>query len=207
MFSIIFVALAPLCVFAATVDYTSQVSTQGDHLPDFSYCGYHSSDIALPSISSTATKTLSPGSGDQTSTIQNALNGIASAGGGVLLLNAGDYVINSHLTIPSGVVLRGAGTTQTRLLPQSGASAFITMGTTAIAPSVTPATNITDTYVGVGANTFHVVTPSKLSVGQTVMVQRAVTAAWVRANGMADLVRSGVAQTWLAVSPDRGNDR
>ncbi|ORY27112.1 hypothetical protein BCR39DRAFT_560210 [Naematelia encephala] len=195
------ILLAVMCqsVSSASVDYTSQVSAQGDRLPDFSFCGYHSSNDALPSIFSVVTTTLSPGSGDQAPRIQKALNNIASAGGGVLLLTAGNYTVDTSLIIPSGVVLRGAGTTKTILLPQSGASTFITMGMAAAPPIITPATNITDTYVGVGAKTFRVVSSSKLSVGQTVMVQRAVTDAWVRQNGMADLVRSGVAQTWLAV--------
>jgi hypothetical protein len=49
-----------------------------------------------------------------------------------------------------------------------------------------------------GTRSFHVDNPAGFSVGQTVLVGRPVTAAWVHFMGMDTLVRNGVPQTWLA---------
>jgi len=45
----------------------------------------------------------------------------------------------------------------------------------------------------------HVDDASGFAVGQAVFVQRAVTAKWVAAQGMNDLVRNGAPQTWIKV--------
>ena len=45
---------------------------------------------------------------DATTPIQNALNDAGAAGGGTVFVPAGIYKINTHLTVPAGVELRGA---------------------------------------------------------------------------------------------------
>ena len=195
----------PLLVFpaalAATVDYTSLKDGKGNGIPDFSFCGYHASNDPLPSSSRAASVTLKAATGDQSKTIQDALNKVASSsGGGVVALAAGDYHLNSGLTIPQGVSLRGAGPGKTTLLPKDGTFSVITMGTKVSNPKPGTAFSITDKYVPVGATKITLKDATGLKVGQNVWVQRAVTAKWVRANGMADLVRDGEHQTWLTVS-------
>jgi hypothetical protein len=182
------------------VDYSSIITSLGDRLPDFSFCGYHSADRNLPNIDSNVTQVLSPSSGDQTTRVQNALDQISQTGGGVLLLSPGSYKFNSSLIIPNATVLRGSGAGKTILLPQSASSVFITLGTGSGAPEVSPVTNITDEYVPIGVSSFNVADASKFSVGQSIIVQRAVTEEWIRANGMADLEKDGEAQTWIPVS-------
>lgn len=59
------------------------------------------------------------GASDSTS-LQNALNALHTAGGGTLRLPAGSYRIDTGLTIPSDVRLEGAGPSATKLLVQGG---------------------------------------------------------------------------------------
>ncbi|KIV85343.1 hypothetical protein, variant [Exophiala sideris] len=183
---------------AQAVDYTSITTSKGDRLPDFSYAGYHSSNIDLPSINSPANSALSPTFGDQTARIQAALDSLSDTGGGVLLLAEGNYDLDSTITIPAGTVLRGSGPDKTSLLAKSAATDLITLGGQVANPRITPVTNITDSYVPIGSSTFSVADASKLNIGQTIMVQRAVTDAWVTAMGMGDLVRNDKKQTWIA---------
>ena len=183
------------------VNWKNLKSPAGDGIPDFSYCGYHASNDKLPSMDSDPTKTLWPSmGGNQSQTIQNALNEISTDGGGTLLLKAGVYNLTGTLTIPDHTVLRGEGRDKTILRPPNANAVFVTMGATVETPLITPVANITDEYVPVGASTFNLNDASCLWIGETIMVQRNVTSAWVAANGMNDLYRNGTHQTWLPVS-------
>jgi len=51
---------------------------------------------------------------DATAAIQSALNDAGNAGGGVVYLPAGWYRINTHLTVPANVELRGSSSVPTR---------------------------------------------------------------------------------------------
>lgn len=183
----------------ATVDYKSLRNDRGDMLPDFSFCGYHSSNSDLPDINSSADETLSPTSGDQSSRIQRALDNLAESGGGTLLLQEGSFELQTGLKIPNNTVLRGSGSSKTFLLPKFSSANIITLGDTGKDPAVTSVTQITDSYVPIGASKFSVQDASKLKQGQKIMVQRPVTESWVRQNGMSDLVRDGQPQTWIPV--------
>jgi hypothetical protein len=66
----------------------------------------------------------------------------------------------------------------------------------------TPA-NIIDTYVPAGSNTFHVGSTAGFAVGDTVLIERPITGAWIAFMGMDTLVRDGQQQTWLSNSPVR----
>lgn len=50
---------------------------------------------------------IKPTGGDDTVTIQQALEKTASAGGGIVFLPAGNYILKGQLSVPSGVELRG----------------------------------------------------------------------------------------------------
>jgi hypothetical protein len=67
--------------------------------------------------------------------------------------------------------------------------------------------SITDSYVPSGANSFTVDDASSFSVGDTVLISRPVTAAWVHFMGMDTLVRNGQPQTWLSVGSSIKTDR
>lgn len=69
-------------------------------------------------------------SGDATSAIQNALNGCQGKNQ-VVTLAAGKYSVSSTINVPSGVVLRGAGSDAASgtLIVRSGSGAVLSIGT------------------------------------------------------------------------------
>ncbi|KAI1382430.1 hypothetical protein F4677DRAFT_458543 [Hypoxylon crocopeplum] len=188
------------CGLAVNVDWTTITNKRGDHLPDFSFCGYHASDKELPSISRPTSATLKASSKDQTSQIQTALDKVAASGGGVVELGPGTFRISPGLTIPNGTTLRGSGIESTHLsvskLKESiPLIAFGKDPAHRVQPSSTK--SITDSYVGVGASTVTVQDTKGLQAGQAVFISRTVTAKWIRYNGMADLTRDKKLQTWI----------
>jgi hypothetical protein len=66
---------------------------------------------------------------------------------------------------------------------------------------------ITDPYVPSGARSFTVDKASGFAVGDTVLVRRPVTAAWVHFMGMDTLVRNGMPETWLSTTTQIPADR
>ncbi|KAI0890105.1 uncharacterized protein GGS22DRAFT_194312 [Annulohypoxylon maeteangense] len=188
------------CALAADIDWTTIKNSRGDHLPDFSFCGYHSSDVALPSATRPSTTTIKASSKDQTSDIQAALNKVSAAGGGVVELGPGTFKISPGLSIPNGTTLKGSGVGSTHLSVSklNEKVPLISLGN-GTGHNVKPlSTNaITDSYVGIGASTVTVKDTKGLKVGQTIFVNRAATAKWIRYDGMADLTRKNNHQTWI----------
>ena len=99
----------------------------GRYLHDFSYAGYHQGECDIPDINSPLTDITRPpynadntGIEDVTLIIQQALDDVGSAGGGVVYLPAGSYRIKTpgssdyglHIKYNS-VILRGAGADST----------------------------------------------------------------------------------------------
>jgi Pectate lyase superfamily protein len=89
-------------------------------IQDFSYAGYRNSELALPSgnfadVIDVAVD--STGATDVTAAIQSAIDQAeANPGGGIVALPAGLFRLDGPLTIEgSNVVLRGAGSDQTKL--------------------------------------------------------------------------------------------
>lgn len=169
---------------AEFVDYTSIETPKGDHIPDFSFCGYHSSEKAIPRLDPTIT--LKTDANDQTTKIQDALNKVSAGGGGVIALAKGNFKISPGLMIPNNTVLRGAGMGQTILSTSNGTADLITMGTGIGSASSTATQSIVDKYIPVGATSFKVASTVGLTIGANVWVQRAVTQAWIDANGMSE---------------------
>ncbi|CAG9996386.1 unnamed protein product [Clonostachys byssicola] len=208
MLSVKFVAVlswlsaARQLVLAADIDWESIKNSRGDKLPDFSYCGYRSSDKSLPG-STAASVVVKASSGDRTKEIQAALDSTAASGGGVVELAAGTFRISPGLNISANTRLRGSGVESTTLdvskLKTAGLP-LLSMGNGTngrINPSFT--SKITDKYVGIGARTVTVEDGKQFAKGQTVFISRAATEKWVRQNGMADLVRDGEKQTWVPI--------
>lgn len=170
----------------------------GNRVPDFSYAGYDNGDAAIPTAPTKVT--LKPqSSGDDTSRIQAAIKKVAAlplqSDGlrGAVYLTAGTYRVAKALTISaSGVVLRGAGDGSggTELLASGDPHAVISFaGSGSLARSGSEV-NVTDTYVPIGATTFHVASTSGLKVGENIVVQRPQTQAWINAIGMNDIKNS-----------------
>ncbi len=169
-----------------------------NHLIDYSHAGYEEGGVALPT-NEPIEAIVSPIDGDNTATIQNAINAVsalptnASGFRGVVLLNPGTYPIDGVLTISaSGVVLRGSGasTNGTVLnfygtnvtgtsLEVSGSSGTNQVGSTTY--------TITNAYVPLGATNFGLNSVSGLSVGMGIVVSRPWTQTWIDAIGMSNL--------------------
>ncbi|OAG06452.1 uncharacterized protein CC84DRAFT_1245765 [Paraphaeosphaeria sporulosa] len=159
-----------LPLHATTIDYRKAWTTKGDKIPNFSFAGYHESESALPSLSSSAKKTLSPGSGDQHATIQAALDEVFQDGGGVVALKAGTFALSSGLLIQNGTILRGAGIGKTILTVKDLSEDVVTLGKTSGKEKKGKSIKITDDYVPAGTGTVHVADARGLSLGMEVYV-------------------------------------
>lgn len=92
-------------------------------LQDYSYAGYHNGERSLPEATSgiIQVETSIDGSSDTSGAIQAALDQAAAKGGGIVYLPAGLYRIDRPISIEgSNIVLRGAGSEQTRLWFRDG---------------------------------------------------------------------------------------
>jgi polygalacturonase len=197
-----FVALS-LPLHAKTIDYKKAWTAKGDKIPNFSFAGYHESEVALPALSTSAKKTLSPGSGDQSAAIQAALDKVFQDGGGVVALKAGTYSLSSSLLIQNGTTLRGAGIGKTILTVKDLSDNVVTLGKSSGKEKKRKSIEITDDYVPAGTGTVHVADASGLSVGMNVYVERGVTQKWINKMGMtAHTKEEGFPRdfTWLKVT-------
>ena len=100
-------------------DWTPDYTAAGGHfLHDFSYAGYHRSEVALPTPPGPSFDVLSYGADasgqtDSTTAIQAAIDA-ASTAGGVVSLPAGTFKVDGQLRVQSsGVVIKGAGNSST----------------------------------------------------------------------------------------------
>lgn len=194
---------------AGKLAYTT--TAKGDRVIDFSHAGYMGGGVAIPNVPVGAT--VSPSGKDDTAAIQSAIDAVskkplASGVRGAVLLAAGKYSVSAALHITtSGVVLRGSGSgrmagTPVTEITITGAPAapeqfFVTLaGTGAIVTTGTGA-QMTDAYVPAGATSFHLDDASGLAVGDSVVVDRPVTAEWIAFMGMDKLVRDGKPETWI----------
>jgi hypothetical protein len=129
---------------------------------------------------------------------------------GAVLLKPGTFMVSGQLNIKaSGVVLRGSGSgaggTEVRMtgtphdfVRMTGAGTWADSGAAAM---------ITDAYVPSGATSFTVNDASGFKVGDTILVRRPVTAAWISFMGMDKLVRNGAPQTWISAGTRIPADR
>ena len=170
---------------------------------DFSYAGYKNSNESIPVITNIIT-TLSPVSGDNTASINNAIQAAASvmpnANGfrGVIKLNAGSYEIRGTINLNvSGVVLRGSGSdTNGTVLVATGDTPH--QRTVLLAGGGTNAnwkksgalqTNITTSFLQAGSMSFNVASASGFAVGDAIIIYHPSTQAWITAvdnGGVAD---------------------
>src|SRR5262249_23786296 len=149
----------------------------GDHIEDYSTAGYKGGTLPIPDVP--VRYTVSPIAGDDTSTIQAAINSVAAmpldANGfrGAVLLNAGTYEVGTQINITtSGVVLRGSGANTTLIHATGlGQRTIINLNGSGTRTAVSGTTHtITDKYVPVGAISFTVDSTANLHVGDQVVV-------------------------------------
>ncbi|MES2277068.1 MAG: discoidin domain-containing protein [Bacteroidota bacterium] len=196
---------------------TYKTTPAGDRIMDFSHAGYMGGGVALPVV--TVKHTLKPSGGDDTKQIQAAINEVAAmplVNGfrGALLLAPGVFTCSASLTLSaSGVVLRGSGSgaggTTIKMTGDKHTAIVIGVDNTNIALGRTERaddneegkpTTITDAYVPAGTNTFTVADASGFAVGDTLIIRRPVTDAWIHLMVMDNMTRDGKPQTWISKS-------
>lgn len=187
-----------------TVDWASIATSRGDRLPDFSYCGYHNSETPLPEIGAPDISIKAPGdaAADMTSAIQGAIDAAFNSGGGTVTIPPGSFSITAGIQIRSNVILTGStGDVTTLTLQEAPAVPVFTLGNAGnvTRPKYGFRSNITSDYVPIGTSVVTVVNSTGFAVNESVYVSRIATEAWIRDNGMSNLVRDGVAQTWIPV--------
>lgn len=190
----------------------------GDRIMDFSTAGYMGGGVALPLVP--VKRTVQPtGGADDTKQIQAAINEVAAlplVNGfrGAVLLGPGAFTCDGPLTLStSGVVLRGSGSgAGGTVIKMTGghhtavvvgiANTDIPLGRTEKADDgdAGKATTIADTYVPAGTTSFTVADASGFAVGDTLIIRRPVTAAWIHFMQMDNLSRDGKPQTWIGQS-------
>jgi hypothetical protein len=207
-------AASPWVYFGPGHRLQYRADERGNRIMDFSNAGYGGGGVKLPDAPTV--KTIAPIDGDNTAGIQAALDEVAGrpAGGsglrGAVVLKAGTYEVAGTLNIgASGVVLRGSGSGESgSIIRLTGAPhRFLEMHGTGSWRDVGEAAAIGDAYIPSGADSFHSAGASAFHAGDTVLVQRPVTEAWVHFMGMDTLVRDGKAQTWIKAGSFIKTDR
>lgn len=176
----------------------------GDRIMDFSWAGYRGGGVKIPGVP--AVKTVSPSGGDDTAAIQNAIDEVSSmplVNGfrGAVLLGPGTFDCGATLDIKAGgVVLRGSGPGEngTTIKMTGRPHLFIFIGSGAEPRPVGEPVSLTDNYVPSGASSFHVADAAQFRPGETVLIDRPATPAWVRFMGMDTLVRRGREEHWVS---------
>jgi hypothetical protein len=202
-------------VYAANGKLVYKSLPTGEQILDFSYAGYGGGGVALPSAA--AAQTVHPSGGDDTAAIQAALDAVAKlplVNGlrGAVVLAAGNFKLDGSTTLSigaSGVVLRGSGSgpsgtvltvtgTPRLFLSIAGSGGWTRTGTAA---------TLSDRYVPSGTRSFNVSSAAGFTVGDTVLIDRPVTSAWIAFMGMDMLTRNGLPQTWLTAGSKIPTDR
>src|SRR5215467_535716 len=190
------------------------MDAQGNRIMDFSYAGYGGGGMTIPDVP--AKVAVSAVFGDNTANIQNAIDQVsalapdASGIRGAVLLLPGVYEVDGTLSITaSGVVLRGSGSGTNGSVITMGGSPhlFLSIQGSGSWQTVGSSAAIIDSYVPSGTMSFDVDNVSGFGLGDTILIRRPVTAAWVNFMGMDHLIRNGQPQTWLSVGSSITIDR
>jgi hypothetical protein len=188
----------------------------GDRIMDFSHAGYMGGGVALPTVP--VKRTVKPSGGeDDVTAIQAAIDEVSALPlvkgfRGAVLLAPGVYSCPRPLSVAaSGVVLRGSGSEpgkrrstlkltgrpHTALTVRAAGGGRGEGGGRGQPQAVGPERAITDAYVPSGASTLTVADTEGLAAGDTVVIRKPVTEAWVAFMQMHDMTRGGKPQTWI----------
>jgi len=188
----------------------------GDRIMDFSHAGYMGGGVSLPVVPAKRV-VQATGDNDDTKLIQNAIDEVAAMPlingfRGAVQLSPGTFTCSGSLKISaSGVVLRGSGSanggTVIKMTGPNHAAIVIGVNNTNIPLGRTEKSDINeggkqtiiaDAYVPSGAMSFTVTDAAGFSVGDTLVISRPVTAAWVHFMQMDNMTRDGKPETWIS---------
>lgn len=158
---------------------------------DYSTCGYHASETAIPDVANAVYVECSDG--DMHDILQKAIDYVSSlkpdknGRRGAVLLGAGTFNIDKPLRIcASGVVLRGSGQDKTTIVKRGidrGALLYIE-GDMSISGGDTIAVNGTKTPAG--ATTLTIASAKGLKTGDRIRIVRPSTREWIESLGCYD---------------------
>jgi len=176
----------------------------GDRIADFSSAGYKGGGVALPIVA--AKRTVTPSGKDDTAAIQQAIDEVAKLPlvdgfRGAVVLAKGTFHCSGFLLLTtSGIVLRGAGPSDqgTTIEMTGDPHLAIRIAGNLNQKLVGKLTNITDAYVPSGTTTFNVSDASGFHPGDTLLISKPITPAWVHFMGMDTLgIRKGKPEHWI----------
>jgi hypothetical protein len=168
----------------------------GRALPDFSFAGYHRSEVALPEAwpggsVSVVDHGADPASEDNTAAFQAAIDAVAAMGGGEVFVPAGDWRLGGDLVVTaSGTRIRGDGAAATRLWfsgPATSGQRLAFRG----APESTAGRVLLAADGVAGSATVTVIDGASFSVGDPVLLDQQITAAWIAEYAMTGLWDAG----------------
>lgn len=175
-----------------------QADSLGNQIPDYSFCGYKSSNEAIPLV---PVKIMVPHtSGDATSDIQKSIDYLAglpvdeNGFRGAILLEKGNYHVAGRFNISaSGIVIRGSGPeTVLTAVGVDRASLFRIAGKNDASLGIS--SEIAADYLAVGSTEIPLQNASSFKVGSRVSIERPCTQEWIDAIGMNDF---GGETKWL----------
>jgi hypothetical protein len=177
---------------------------KGDRIADFSSAGYEGGGVALPQVPTK--RTVTPSAADDTKAVQDAIDEVSAlpvVGGfrGAVELAPGSFHCSGTISITaSGVVLRGAGNGDkgTTIVMTGEPHLAMRIAGQLQQKDAGVATTITDAYVPSGTSTIHVADAANLHSGDTLLILKPVTPAWVHFMGMDDMHRDGKAEHWVS---------
>ncbi len=182
---------------------------EGDRICDFTISGYNKGKNDIPDVPVVMTVYADGNSTDDTARLQAAIDQVAAmplVNGfrGAILLKAGTYEIDSHITLnASGIVLRGEGQgdngtiltargTDQRQVASTFYNGLIAIdGNGDLSTSASATYSITDKTVPAGSNSFRVNSTSGLAVGNMIKITRPSTANWIADLGMDNASQMG----------------
>ena len=155
---------------------------------DFSRCGYKQGVEPIPFV--LAVITVRPGDGDDTDLIQQAIDTVsarapdANAFRGAVLLAEGEFQVNRHLKISAnGVVLRGSGNEETRILAD-GIDRRTLIRVEGAKPEEGSSYTVASAALRAGDTQIELNNAMGLSVGDTVFIDRPASKPWIESLGM-----------------------
>lgn len=178
---------------------------KGNILPDFSLVGYEHGDHPLPELK--VVKTVSPSdAGDAQQSIQSAIDEVSGKAAdpngfrGAILLKKGVYKIPGTLHIHAGgIVLRGEGNETKLIAAGKGQRTLIDVsGSGDIREEPNTRIPITGDYVPVGARSFQVRDAAGYKAGDSIIVFRPGTDAWIHDLKMDAIEDRGGTKQWQA---------
>ena len=177
----------------------------GNEIPDYSCCGYKSSDEPIPFVPVKVVVPLIDG--DATSLIRNAIDYLASLPlnengfRGAILLKKGTYTLSGRLTISSdGIVIRGSGAGEDGTILKAGGISRETLITVKgkDGRELADPIRIADAYVPVNSKQITLKKATLLKKGDRIFIHRPSIEKWIQELKMEEF---GGETSWLGWKP------